>query len=182
LGFGIGKLGGEGENGLFDFAGDSAIGIVEKGVFNQLLSEGGTAFETFASQSVERGTENAGKIETMMGIEVFIFNRDSAFLDIKGNVGDGDGSTFVLGINFKEKFAVAIKDLSTDRRGGFGKFGGIGNVFENKNQVNKENTGKNSQNRKEAGMPSFDAFSVAFFDGMEKLFPGESHGDYIIPV
>ena len=117
-----------------------------------------------------------------MRIKVFIFYGDGAFLNIKGNISHSDGSAFVLGIDFKEEFAVAIENLGTDGGRSFGKFGGVGDVFKKKDKINKEKTDKDGNNRENSGTTSFGAFPIAFFDGVEKLFSSESHSDYIIPA
>ena len=79
-------------------------------------------------------------------IEIFIFDGNGTLFDVVGDVGKADWSPLVVRVNFVKKLAVTVENLSADRGGSFGKFGGIGNVFKKKNKSDKNEPRKNGNN------------------------------------
>lgn len=117
--FAVDNFGDKGEDGLSNFALESALGG-EEGGFDELLGDGGAALELLFEEGAPGSADNALSVESVVAIEVFIFYGDGGFKKVIGEVIYGDGAAILVGVDFKQKFAVAIEDLGGGRKG----FGG----------------------------------------------------------
>lgn len=79
----------------------------------------------------------------MVGVKIFVFDRDRCLGHVFGEVTDFDGGTVLAVINFIEELTIAVEDLGGDGVGAeVVKTGGGGKVAEDK-PVREKTEGQN---------------------------------------
>ena len=133
--FGVDKFGNQRENGFANLSGNGSVGVGEESVFDELLGNGRTALESFTGESIEGGSGNADKIQTVVFEKVLVFDADSGLFDVKRQVANFDRVSIFVSIDIVKEPAVSIQNLGTNGSGIFDEVIRIGNVFEEKTEV-----------------------------------------------
>ncbi len=160
--FGVDDLGADGEKGFFDFSLEGAFGSEESN-FNELLGDGGTALEFVLKEDVFEGTGDTLNGETKVGVEVLIFDSDGGLANVRGEGVEVDGSAVLVGVDFVERFSVAIHDDGGDRKGDAGEFVGRRKVTKEK----EKNGGESDQGSEKEKEDDFEAERYGAVNGGE---------------
>ncbi len=128
--FAVENFGKNGEGGFTNFSSESTRGVFEDGRFDELLSDGGTTFQTLTSESFVGSTEYTTNVESEVTIKVLVFDGDSGLIYIRRDVFEGDRDAVLLSVDLVKELPITVKNLGRDRSRGTSEFGGIGDVFE----------------------------------------------------
>jgi len=134
------------ENEFFDFSLESAF-RGEKGVFNELLSDGGSALEFLVKNDLFEGTKDAFPGNTIMFKELTIFNGEGGKFKVVRNITKISKSAVLIFIKGKKKGAMAIIDFGRESGLAIDKIGGFRQIFENKPVEKKTEDGEERQKK-----------------------------------
>jgi len=165
--FSVDEFGSQGKKGFADFAPDGALWSQEGG-FDELLGDGGAAFEAVAEEIVSDGAGDALEGEAGVGVETFVFDGQVCLADVGGEVVEVDGSPISVGVDFVENLAVSIHNNGRNGKRLALEAGGRGEVLEDiKRQADNQGDGESQEGKDDffAAGPGRKAFELGGFEG-----------------
>jgi len=119
----------------------------EKGVFNELLGDGGAALEFLAKNDLFEGAKDAFPGNTIMLKELAVFNGEGGKFKVVRNIVKTSKSAVLIFVKGEKKGAIAIIDFGGESGLAVDKVGGFRQIFEDKPVEKEDEDGEERQKK-----------------------------------